>query len=30
MQISKNEFMECLRNVTKEKILSIKEAKNLF
>ena len=30
MKISKNQFMECLRQITKQKIMSIKEAKGLF
>lgn len=30
IKLTKNEFMDCLRNITKEKILSIKEAKSIF
>jgi len=30
MKITKNDFMDCLRDVTKSKILAIKEAKEIF
>ncbi len=30
MKITKNDFMDCLREVTKSKILAIKEAKEIF
>ena len=30
MKITKNDYIDCLREVTKEKMLAIKEAKDLF
>ena len=30
MQITRNEYLNCLREVTKNKILDIKQAKDIF